>query len=55
MGLRMQSDFEKSNGIIWFENPIAYAVRLLPNIRPHDPSDYQIAKWHRSLLNLKTN
>ena len=45
MGLLMQSDFAKSDGIESdFENPMAQGVRFWPKIRRLDPSDYHIEK-----------
>ena len=32
---------------------MAPVARFWPRIRRHDPSDYQIEKWHRSLIKVK--
>ena len=51
VGLLLQTNFAKSDEIIIrFENPMAQVVRFWPKIRRLDPSDYQIEKWHRSLI-----
>ena len=54
MGLFMQSDFAKSDGIKSdLRNPIAQVVRFWPKIQRLDPSDYQKSKNGIGLLTSK--